>query len=479
MKTLKILSVLFVILVAAVAAVTFNLDPISGMGLVSMAVVPLVGMKSSKILKEERGVKLQELEGILKLAKDEKRELTDDEKTSRSTLNDDMDAMDLEIKEVERTEMRIALSAGKHINKANEEKEKKELREYSFLKTVRGVVSGNLDGFELEMHQEAEKEARAAGVTLEGIGIPNIILANEKEMRDMTASGGSSGSEGGAMIQTDVVGFIDKLQAKLMVSQLGAFMMTNLVGNIDIPKVSANIVGAWEGENDDNAEDELVFTKLALTPKRLGAYTQVSKRLINQVKSPNVEGLVKADLERAVRLAVDLAAINGSGSAGQPTGILNTSGIGSVLGGTNGAAPDWADIVNLESEVAVDNADIGALAYLTNPKVKGKLKQTEVTSNSGLFVWPQNENTLNGYKAASTTQVPSDLDKGTATGVCSAIIFGNFNDLIIGQWAGLDLVVDPYTDAKKSLVNLIINSWWDIGVRNAESFAAMKDALTT
>ena len=191
----------------------------------------------------------------------------------------------------------------------------------------------------------------------------------------------------------------------------------------------------------------------------------------------DVEKFVQNDLLMAVMLAVDLAAINGPGSGGAPTGILNTSGIGTVSGGTNGAAPTWANIVGLEKEVAVDNADVGKLAYLTNPKVRGKLKTTETASGSGQFVWPVNGSELNGYTAGVSTQVPSNLTKGTGTDL-SAILFGNFTDLLIGQWGGLDIIVDPYTRANEGQIKIVTNSFWDVLLRHPESFAAMVDAIT-
>jgi len=178
--------------------------------------------------------------------------------------------------------------------------------------------------------------------------------------------------------------------------------------------------------------------------------------------------------------AIEDKSITGDGTNDTPTGIINTSGIGSVVGGDNGAAPDWADIINLEKEVAVDNADIGSLAYLTNPKVRAKLKTTALDSGSGLFVWGNDRSyPLNGYAAGVTTLVPSNLTKGTSSEVCSAIIFGNFADLLIGQWGGMEVLLDPYTKALNYQYQLIINVLADIGVRNAESFSAMLDALTT
>ena len=212
-----------------------------------------------------------------------------------------------------------------------------------------------------------------------------------------------------------------------------------------------------------------------MTPNRLGAKTHISKQLLAQ-SSISVEQFVRNDLDTAVRIAVDYAAINGSGSGNVPEGILNVTGIGNVAGGTNGLLPTFDHIIDLETAVSVDNADIGALAYLTTPGIKGALKKAKTDSGSGLFVWGQDAQTLNGYRAAVSTQVPSDLVKGSSSDA-HAIIFGNWNDLILASWGGFDIVVDPYTLATQATVRVIVNSWWDMAVRHPESFAAMKDAL--
>jgi HK97 family phage major capsid protein len=205
--------------------------------------------------------------------------------------------------------------------------------------------------------------------------------------------------------------------------------------------------------------------------------SDISRKMLLQ-SSLDVEAFVRNDLATSLALAIDSAAINGTGSSNQPKGVLNQTGIGSVAGGTNGGNPDWKDIVDLESAVAIDNADIGNLGFLTNAKVRGKLLQTEKASTTAQYVWSDN-NSLRGYNAAVSNQVPSNLTKGTASGVCSAILFGNWADLIIGTWGGIDINVDTSTGSSSGTVRVVALQDVDIAVRHAESFAAMKDALTT
>lgn len=476
MKTSRkiILSLLSLLALAFIAGI-FNIEPLLGIGGITMAIAPIVaGIKTSQQLMDEKRDIWDKAQAIVAKVKEEKRDRTPEETTDYDGYLARMKELDKEIQRAKDHENFVAQMAGVHHSK--QEQDKKEAREaaegFNLLKAIRSQLPNQkLEGKELEMHQEAVRESRALGVQIEGVGIPSIIMLGEK--RAHTATGGSSGSEGGVLVPTLIQGFIEPLKAKMVLAQLGAQFLTGLSGNIDIPVGAATTV-AWEGEIDANAETSMAFTKKTLSPNRLGAYADFSKQLLFQGGAA-AQNYVQNDILARIALAVELAAINGT----SPEGILQTSGIGAVVGGTNGAAPTWGNIIDLEREIAIDNADYGSLGYLTNPKVKAKLKQTALDAGSGLYVWPQSENGLNGYKALTTTQVPSTLDKGTATGVCSAIIFGNFADLMIAQWGGMDIVVDPYTQATNSMVRLVVNSWWDVLVKRAESFAAMKDALTT
>jgi HK97 family phage major capsid protein len=254
-------------------------------------------------------------------------------------------------------------------------------------------------------------------------------------------------------------------------------MMTGLVGQVAIPKQTGSATHFWVAENSAPTESQQAFGQVTMTPKTVGAFTDISRRLILQ-SSISVENLVQRDLATVLGLAVQQAAINGSGASNQPTGILTTAGIGSVAGGTNGLAPTWAHIIALETAIAVANADVGTMGYLTNARMRGRLKSTEkfATSN-GSPIWDGGSTPLNGYAAAVTNAVPSNGTKGSGTNL-SSIIFGNFADLMIGMWGSLDLMVDPYTGSTAGTIRVVALQDVDVAVRNVESFSAMTDAIT-
>jgi len=361
----------------------------------------------------------------------------------------------------------------------NVELNEREDQEYSVRNAILLALGERADGFELDIHRSIEEKL---GRSSNGIFVP--LSLRSRGNRAATAMDTLSAAAGGAAVDTTLMPLIEILRNKMMTRALGARVLSGLVGNLSFPKQIASAVLSWVAENSgsDVSESDLssFLGTVTMGPKSAQATTAVSRQLLAQA-SEDVEMLIRDDLAAINALGLDLAAINGSGTNNQPRGVLNTSGIGSVAGGTDGLAPAWSHIVNLETEVAVDNADLGSLAYLTNAKVRGKLKQTEKAANTAQFIWEKGSKgfgELNGYRAAASNQVPSDLDKGSSTGVCSAIIYGNWNDLMIGEWGVIEIIADPYTLKKQGLIELTSFMMADVAVRRAESFAAMKDALT-
>jgi HK97 family phage major capsid protein len=291
---------------------------------------------------------------------------------------------------------------------------------------------------------------------------------------------------GGNLVATELLGssFIDLLRNAMVLDQLGITWLRDLNGNVAIPSQTGGATGYWLAESGAPTESQQTVGQMTLTPHTVGAFTDYSRRLLLQ-SSIDVEMFIRADLAAVLGQTIQTGAINGAGASNEPTGLLNMSGIGSVAGGTNGLAPTYANMVDLESAVANANADSGNLAFLTNTKVRGTLRKTQEfpTSANGRPVWTSQPGSRGvgdvlGYTAYTTNAVPSNLTKGTSTGVCSAIMFGNWADLVIGMWGGLDLLLDPYTGSSAGTRRLVALQDCDVNARHVASFAAMKDALT-
>ncbi|MDR9412420.1 MAG: phage major capsid protein, partial [Haloferacaceae archaeon] len=349
------------------------------------------------------------------------------------------------------------------------EMNQKEQRQYSLMNAIRSAANGRLDGFEAEVSQEL---ARHHGKEARGFYVPNSIFK-----RDILTTAPANGSN---LVPEDHLAgeFIDALRANLVISGLGARMMQGLKGDVAIPALNSKTTVGFVSENaGPGSEGAPDFRQVTMSPKELRQYVDISRKLMMQ-SDPSVEQIIRDDLTRQFAAKIDEVAIEGAG-AGEPTGILETNGIGSVALGANGGPITYASLVELEKEVAIDNALAGNLSYLTNPKVVGAMRQTP-RQNSGVegnFILNDN-NTVLGYDVASSTLVPSDLTKGTTDGEASAVIFGNFSDLMIGMFGGLDVLVDPYSGSDKGATRIAMYQDVDVAVRHAESFAAIKDVTT-
>lgn len=353
----------------------------------------------------------------------------------------------------------------------------KDIQNFSIVRAISALTDGTWHREKSFEKECSDAVAKKLGKTPQGFFIPYDV-AKERMTRDLIKGAAAAG---GYLIATDLLtaSFIELLRNRIMTQKLGARIMDGLIGDVAIPKQTGGATAYWVAESGVPTESQQAFGQLGLTPKTVGAFTDISRKLLLQA-SLDVEALVRDDLSRVIALEIDRAVINGSGVSNQPTGILNTTGIGDVAIGANGGAPTWATIVNLWKEVAKDNADFGTLAYLINSTIAGKLMVTEKATATAQFVimaFPDVEGitSMAGARAGISEQVPSNLVKGTSLD-CSAIIYGNWADVLIAMWGAVDILVDPYTGGAAGTVRVRILKDCDIGIRNAVSFAACKDA---
>lgn len=357
----------------------------------------------------------------------------------------------------------------------------REARRFSMVRAIAALAATGAESRKAREAAAFEIECSQAVADKIGREARGVFVPNEVQQRDLVVG---TTTAGGHLVSTDLLAssFIDLLRNRMSVMRAGAQMLTGLQGNIAIPRMTGAATAYWVTEGNAPTESQQAFDQVTMSPKTVGAFTDLSRKLLLQ-SSVDVEGLVRRDLATVLGLEIDRVALNGSGSAPQPRGVLQTSGIGAVVGGTNGLAPTWAHIVELWSDVAAANADFGTTGFVTNSKVIGKLMTTEKATGTAQFVCPgfpdaSGVTSIAGARAVVSNQVPSNLTKGTSSGVCSAIAFGNWADLIVGMWGVLDLMVDPYSNSTSGTVRVVALQDVDVAVRHAESFSAMLDALT-
>jgi len=336
-----------------------------------------------------------------------------------------------------------------------------------------------LTGREKEFAQEVQKRNVGSGVPSGG---EYAIPAEAMMKRDYTATGTTTETldQGGQLIETLKPGLIEALAPYMVLDQLGVRKLSGLSGNLELPKELTKPSASWATETGAAGSVAGLFDTVALSPKRLPAYINYTMQMLAQ---PNLamEGYVRNRASEAIAYAVQKAVIQGTGSSNQPTGLITallatgtaTTG-GSVV--ESAAALDWDTVVDLEAAVDYQNANMGKLGYLTNSLMRGAMKTTKKDAGSGIFLWEgyNNDTPVNGYKCVVTNDVPTTVGSSVSNGTASPLIFGNFDHLALANWG--DVYVDVVNaNAGSGYYQIVINTFWDVAVLQAKSFAIVAD----
>lgn len=339
------------------------------------------------------------------------------------------------------------------------------LKRYSLRRAIMTQIPGNkLDGVEAEVHQEL---ARSSAQAAKGILIPDQAL------RALTTTAFATGA---ALVGTQTLGnqYVELLRNRTVIDRLGVRRLAGLTGNVAIPRATGGATAYWLPDSGTVTAADQALGQLGLTPHKLVAATAFSKDLMAQA-SLDVEGLVRDDLGKVHAIELDRALMRGTGNAGQPQGIVKVATDASSTI-TFGAAATWQKLLDFESTLATANALLGNVSFVISPATRAKWKNAPkvgstfpnfLFENQGAF---PGDGVVNGYNAVVTNQVTP------ASTVANQVIFGNFDDAIVATWAGVDLVVDPYSLSTSGQIRIVMTQWADIGIRHAASFVVSTDS---
>ena len=368
---------------------------------------------------------------ILTAGKSESRKLSADEENAYNDLCKQIADVDKEIRDI-----------NDKLNKETNKVIKRTMSKFSLIKAVNDIANNrNLDERSQEVVNAGIAEMRKAGQSYSG----QIVLPIE-ERGDIQATVATNGQE---VVAEDKLNILEPLRANLVMAQAGATYMNGLVGNVSIPVYSGSNVG-WAGEVDAATDGAGKFSEVNLEPKRLTAFIDISKQFLIQ-DSVSAEEMLKNDIVRAIANELEKTILgNAVGSNTKPAGVFN-----GVTADTT--ALDFKGIVDMEQALEDKNVT-GNLAFIVAPNVKATLKTT--LKSTGVSGYLMEGGEVDGIPVYSTSACTS---KG--------MVLGNFSDYVIGQWGGIDLTVDPYTQAASGKVRLVINAYFDAKPRRAEAFA--------
>ena len=338
-----------------------------------------------------------------------------------------------------------------------------EVQRYSITRAIKACVEKSwpkVAPYEAEMSKAIAARIGKAGSAGEHTFFVPLEVQWAQSLGQRDAIVGTA-SAGGYLVGTNVMSFIEILRNRSVAMRLGATTMPGLVGSVSIPKQLTASTAYWFADETGTAtESNLTFGQVTLVPKTVGGYVEISRQLLLQ-STPNAEGVVNADLARVIGLAVDSAAIAGPGTAGQPTGVRNTTGFGTANPST-GTAVAYADLIRFQTAVAASNAMMPGFGYVTTPTVAGILMGKPRFTNSDTPIWGGNilDGTLVGARAMASLQVGS----GT-------IIGGDWSQVIIGEWGVLEIEANPYANFQSGIVGVRALYTCDVGVRYPAAFA--------
>ena len=401
-------------------------------------------------LKETRAAKLADLRKLVD-------QDGDDARTRFDALDAEIRALDADIARHERlAEMERRADAepvgGRELQR--------ELRDYSVAAAIAGAASGRLTGREAEVHQELTRgrEARAgAGIC---IAVPTSVLLGE------TRAGQTVGSDpgGGYLVGREVRPVADRMRPALKVEAMGATVLRGLTSDIDLPRLASSGSAHWIGENGAPTRSQVGFAMTSMAPRTVSGEYRMSRRLMLQ-SGESIEAILRRDLGFILAQALDSAAINGTGASGQPLGVLQ-SGIEKVTTTLSGAN---ADFIGTSSDLlaALEIDDVtGSRAFLTNPTVANLARKRVDGQGQPMTLAAQ----FHGERVEVTTQVPDDIGAGSDK---SALICGQWGELVMGYWSAVDILVNPYHSDVASAGGALLHAFLDadVAVRHLEAFA--------
>ena len=411
-------------------------------------------MRNSNEISAELNTRLAELEAC-------------QEEAQRKTLAGDVEKLTRELGDAQIEEAARKALANQRVLSPGE---KKDVRSFSISKFLREAQHDSLTGLEAEMAKEGEAEFKRSGINP---GANSVFLPSFIRSYDYTNA--SESAYGQAFIEQTQLSYDGKLRGAMLGEKLGVKYLNGLQGQVSI--VTGGADAAWVAEEGAASAAKPAYAKATLSPKRLQVLQGVTYDLLHQ-STKDVDRLIMDDMVKAHAAKLDAAIFAGSGSSGEPTGVLNASGINTIYtnDSTHAAAVTYAKLVDMETEVGIDNGLLDeTLAYVVNAKIQGKLKT--IPQIAGYPYYLMNDGKVNGYPCFMTNAIPTATFSGTAN--CSSALFGPWSQVLVGGWGGLQFIVDPYTAKNKGVLEITAIAYHDVLVRHAAAFCALLGITTS
>jgi HK97 family phage major capsid protein len=437
-------------------------------------------MDNLKAKREERVVLEDAYAALANKAKE--KSLSAEEVKTLDGLDKNISQLDEQIEVLERAEKRAAeivkrqaSAVGAVQDNASEKKELSKIsKHYSIAKQIQGIAEKkdrfHNEGMEAEMYQEAVREAKESGVSISGnIAIPSKFIKIGKQKAALNV-----GTEGADVVATDLMDLIPILNPNPVVAQLGITVMSGLRGDVQWPRHSGDVGFSWETESSNVDESVPTYDNIKIQPKRTGMYVDVTSQMMLQ-SSFVLEQHLRNIITRRYELTVDDAVLIGGG-VNEPTGILNYSGVNVLSLGTSGGDMTYAALISMIRDVKAAKSRVGNAGFVTSANGEFALANTpkQTSGVEGNFVYDFSGR-LVGRPLFTTEVIPSNFTEGAQSDLTAIIYSDYWQSAVLGNWGGLDILFDPYTQALAGTKRFVVNAFMDVELQHAAEFSICKD----
>lgn len=356
----------------------------------------------------------------------------------------------------------------------------REVGQFSILRAIDALMQGDPQraSFEFECSEAAKKKAKRDSsnflIPIDVLMTPMGRGVSANQQRLIQAQNPQAPTY---LVPSDIMtdSFIDVLRSLNVVLSLGGFPMRNLAGNVSLPRAKKGGTAQWVDEGTPPQESAYIWDQVSMKPRSLSAYIDLTRKLMIQAGNFDVEAFIRRDMARELAGAMDRAIIYGAQTDDDkgPRGIIALandakSGVNVIDAGST--AITWRNIVDMETLTAEQDADVGSMAYVVPPSLRGFMKYTLKQNNVQGYLWDGNN--INGYNAVATTHIPAVRNGNTIT---TTAVFGSWSSVILGEWGpGIDLQVNPYILGTAGIVRVRVLTEVDYGIRYPESFTVLK-----
>jgi hypothetical protein len=408
-------------------------------------------------MKAVRAKHADRFEELVNVAETENRDWTNNEQEEADLCKREVERLDGKIARRQAHEDMIARQAQMGSSSISEAKEVNRVnKSFSLSRAVQAASFGKaLEGAEAEWAQEAQREFQSRGLQMSGqIGVPGAALT--RALGDADNFSATTGA-GTGFVPVDVPGVIDALRAPTLAEQIGTTVINNATGNLKFPRVSTKAVGASETEIGASNDSQLDLDEVTLTPTRVAAKTLYSKQLILQ-GGAQVDSMISRELAAAMNAYIDEAFFT---AAAAGAGDITTNASGNTT--LNAAL-----VYGMEGAVLAGHGDFARCRWIMSPK-GWEVSKPEAAVTSVSALWANGR--FDGFQANAT---PYLVDTGA--GATGQILFGDFGaSMILAFFGGIDLLVDPYSNAGTAQIALHVNKFYDTAVRQADALACAND----